>query len=678
MRRTSGKFRKVALALILMQACTLAFQFDTRAIAESLEAKSSIGFCSWVASTASSNVRELDNCLVELLDELSTIPQSDNSKTGSRLGWHSKVLHSPNDSVWIQVDLGQRLPLDCVALVPALGATQDDSGPGYGFPLRFRIEISDEEVFSRQELIVDLTDQDVANPRESPLIISASGKSGRFLRVTVTKPWPRREDWIVALGELLVFSNGRNVAITRPVQASTALTSLPAWDASNLTDGQSSLGPPVSRDASPTNGYLAVQEPQAKTTKWVQIDLGQPMPIDEVRLFPARPQDFADTPGNGFPVRFEVVASLSDSFDNRIALYDTGETDFVNPGDNLVTIPCGRQTACFIRVTAKQLYNRGEIWSFALSEMQVWSDGENVALGKSVTALDSFDEAKFPRWNPAFLVDGFNSKNRILDDLDWLKGLSRRHEIGIELASIHTQRALKVDQTIAFFAKLSAGILASAVLVVALFFWRGKIAKRLAVENLRRRIAADLHDEIGSNLSGIALLAEAARREGGPKHALEDFETIANVATKTHESLREIVWFIGPGKISLRELTIRMRETAPSILGGIDCEFTIPATLHHDDCPLEFTRNIWLIFKEVLHNIARHSHASQVTIGIAEPNNGFEMEICDNGCGFVEENIEPGNGLVNLRRRAAELRGTLQVKGAPGIGTIIHLHIPSL
>jgi hypothetical protein len=244
-----------------------------------------------------------------LLDELRTVPKTDHLTTSLKLGWHSKVLHSPNEIVWIQVDLGKQLPIDCVAFFPAHGAVQDDSGPGYGFPLRFRIEVSDEESFSRRELIVDLSDQDVANPRESPMIISASGESGRFLRVTVTKPWPRREDWIVALGELLVFSGGRNVAMTRPVQASNSLTSLPAWHTSNLTDGQSSLGPPVSREGSPTNGYLSVQEPQPDTTKWVQVDIGEPVPIDDVRLFPARPQDFADTPGNGFPVHFEVIAS---------------------------------------------------------------------------------------------------------------------------------------------------------------------------------------------------------------------------------------------------------------------------------------------------------------------------------------------------------------------------------
>jgi signal transduction histidine kinase len=432
----------------------------------------------------------------------------------------------------------------------------------------------------------------------------------------------------------------------------------------------------VAREPSPSNGYLAVQETRNELVKWVQVDLGRAVEIDAVRLFPSRPQDFADTPGNGFPVRFRVEAANDVTFADAMKLFDTGEQDFVNPGDNPVTIPADGQRARFVRVTATRLYNRGEINSFALAEMQVWSSGENIALGAAVTALDRFDDALYPRWQPEFLVDGFNSKNRILNDAEWIAGLARRRELTLQLVALDQHRARAADAALAFIAKVGVGTVGGVLLLAGALLWRARAAKQRAVEDLRRRIASDLHDEIGSNLGSIALLAEAARSEKDTTHAAEDFATIERVAARTHESLREIVWFISPGAVTRAELVARMRESAPALLGGIACEVTAPATLRDGECPLEFARNVWLIFKESLHNAARHSGASRVSIRVAEPAGGFELEIRDDGHGFIESEVEPGNGLINLRRRAADMHGTLRISSEPGRGTTVHLHLP--
>lgn len=623
----------------------------------------------------SGEVRTLEERRTRLLRELVRLPQSA-PPTGARLGWHTKMLRSPDESVWVQVDLGRRVPVDVIALVPAHGAALDASGAGYGFPVRFRVEVADDAAFVRREIVADHTAADVPNPRELPLVVSAGGRAARFVRVTVTKPRPRREDWVVALGELIVLSGGRNVAAARPVKSSNSLASLPAWAEANLTDGQSLLGPPVAREPSPSNGYLAGQEASADLVKWVQVDLGRAVPIEEVRLFPARPADFADTPGNGFPVRFRVEAASDATFTEAVKLFDTGEQDFVNPGDNPVTIPAAGPRVRFVRVTATRLHNRGTMNSFALAELQVWSGGKNVALGAGVTALDRFDDARFPRWQPEFLVDGFNSKNRILDDAEWLAGLARRRELLQQLATLEERRARAADAALAFFVKAGAGTVGGLLLIAGVLLWRARAAHHRAVEALRRRIAADLHDEIGSNLGSIALLAEAARREGGGGHAAEDFATIERVAARTHESLREIVWFISPRAVTRADLVARMRESAPALLGGIACEFSAPAALRESGCPLEFARNVWLIFKEALHNAARHSGAARVTIRVAEPDGGFELEVRDDGRGFIESEVEPGNGLLNLRRRAADLGGTLRSSSEPGRGTTVHLLIP--
>ncbi len=104
--------------------------------------------------------------------------------------------------------------------------------------------------------------------------------------------------------------------------------------------------------------------------------------MEAVRLFPTRPQDFADTPGIGFPVRFRVEAANDATFVDAVKVFETGEQGFVNPGDNPVTLPAEGKRARFVRVTVTRLYNRGQVNSFSLAEMQVWSGGENIALGK--------------------------------------------------------------------------------------------------------------------------------------------------------------------------------------------------------------------------------------------------------------------------------------------------------
>ena len=140
--------------------------------------------------------------------------------------------------------------------------------------------------------------------------------------------------------------------------------------------------------------------------------------------------------------------------------------------------------------------------------------------------------------------------------------------------------------------------------------------------------------------------------------------------------MREIVWFISPGALTRGELVARMHESSPLLLGGIAFDFDAPPEWRAGECPLEFARNVWLIFKESLHNVARHSGVRRVTIRVAEPDGGFELEVRDDGRGFIESDVEPGNGQINLRRRAADLRGTLRIGSPPGRGTTVHLSIP--
>ncbi|MEI9893296.1 MAG: discoidin domain-containing protein [Chthoniobacter sp.] len=225
--------------------------------------------------------------------------------------------------------------------------------------------------------------------------------------------------------------------------ASDAYNNAPTWEPANATDGQSVLGAAVEITPAPGNGWHARTARSADAEKWVQVDLGSDMPLDEVRLYPARPKDFPARRGFGFPPRFRVEASDDASFAQPVVLFDQTQTDYVNPAENPVVIPVRDVRARFIRVTATKLWERTNDFIFALAELEVYSGGRNVALGVPVTSLDGIEA---PSWSRRFLADGFNSQGRILEVETWLRGLSRRREIEHELGQLEAERGHRMTE----------------------------------------------------------------------------------------------------------------------------------------------------------------------------------------------------------------------------------------
>ncbi|HKI78036.1 MAG TPA: two-component regulator propeller domain-containing protein [Ignavibacteriaceae bacterium] len=208
--------------------------------------------------------------------------------------------------------------------------------------------------------------------------------------------------------------------------------------------------------------------------------------------------------------------------------------------------------------------------------------------------------------------------------------------------------------------------------------------KEIEKQNIRTKIASDLHDEIGSNLSSIGLLSSILidDSKSGKIKKINDLESInklldINSAAKSSaESIRDIVWFTNPMTDQLNSLVTRMTETAAMML----------RTFNHNIVPLEssFTerinpdikRNIYLIFKETLNNIIKHSKAEKVKIFIDKEQGNFILLIEDNGIGFDELSVKKGNGLKNLKTRSKQINGELKIFSTLGKGTRITLKVP--
>jgi ligand-binding sensor domain-containing protein/signal transduction histidine kinase len=219
------------------------------------------------------------------------------------------------------------------------------------------------------------------------------------------------------------------------------------------------------------------------------------------------------------------------------------------------------------------------------------------------------------------------------------------------------------------------GIVMVAIVSGAVSLHRYRLNHLLTLERVRTHLATDLHDDLGAGLAEIAILSEVAKRQELPR-IMELLDGIAGRARSLRESMTDIVWTVDPRSDCLADLVLRLRQIAFSMLESDECrvEFLAPR-----DEQLEMQlapavrRHVLLFFKEAATNVARHAGATAVRVEIEAAKGNFRMSIRDNGCGFDPRQAHAGHGLRSLQYRAGELRGTLQVQSALGMGTEIEL-----
>ncbi|MDB6133946.1 MAG: Two component regulator, sensor protein [Verrucomicrobiales bacterium] len=201
--------------------------------------------------------------------------------------------------------------------------------------------------------------------------------------------------------------------------------------------------------------------------------------------------------------------------------------------------------------------------------------------------------------------------------------------------------------------------------------------RRRELEQVRLRIAGDLHDELGSNLAGIVLLSRRVGRQSAiSERERGELGEISRIAVQTTQAARDIVWFINPSCDTPREMILRMRETAAILLTDIPYDFQAPEATDQESLPPEFRRHLFLAFKELLHNVVRHSGATRVEIAVHSINRVFSISVRDNGVGFDPETIQHSGGLKNAQLRLKRLHGELHVRSRPGGGSLIEFSAP--
>ncbi len=216
---------------------------------------------------------------------------------------------------------------------------------------------------------------------------------------------------------------------------------------------------------------------------------------------------------------------------------------------------------------------------------------------------------------------------------------------------------------------------AALLLLLSYGFYRARIRTILEVERLRQRIARDLHDDIGTNLSAIVLASEMAGHgeTAVSPPPLAAFDEIRTIALLTQEHMRDIVWMLNPTNDSVGFLVARMREDAARLLRNIPHTFRAPEGSSPVRIELGRKRNFFLVYKEALHNIVRHSGATAVDIEVTLTESDLAFSVRDNGKGFEPETVVHGNGIDSMVERARQLGAGLRIESGPGKGTRITL-----
>jgi len=294
-----------------------------------------------------------------------------------------------------------------------------------------------------------------------------------------------------------------------------------------------------------------------------------------------------------------------------------------------LVIPFHDEEAREIRITAARPWQVGDLRIQALSEIEIWSDGENLALGKSVLREREAAESTIDS-----LTDGYATDRKIINSALWLEQLNERGRLEKELEALEPKQMRMASESELNATWGSAVMLGLTFLIPVFIVERRRLKPRQQIDTLRKRIASDLHDDIGSNLGSISLIARTARKD--------------------------LVRLHGPEEVA---------EDLGEVDYSIDCESGRTAS----KLSLDAKRHLFLFFKEAIHNVLKHSKANQVHISLWDVDEKLALEIRDNGIGLPNDANQRPITVQKLNDRAKVLEGELVIDTGEDLGTTIRL-----
>ncbi len=239
-----------------------------------------------------------------------------------------------------------------------------------------------------------------------------------------------------------------------------------------------------------------------------------------------------------------------------------------------------------------------------------------------------------------------------------------------------------------WFQLLVVGILIGTGAVIQYVRARWKARHELELERLRkdeqdkvrRRVAEDFHDELGNKLTRISVLTEVlqAKLNGTAPEIGKIIGQMRENAAALYSGTKDILWSLHPESDNLYEILKRLSDFGTELFEETETEFSVQGleeeALNRYRLPMDYSRNLMMIFKEALHNALKHAHAPLVSMTIELAGNQMTIFLEDNGAGF-DQDAPPrkGQGLGNMQIRARRISAKLALKSAPEAGTTVVL-----
>ncbi len=585
-------------------------------------------------------------------------------KTG--LGFRGARIQAGDPSPTVVVDLGSVMPIDNLYLIPVQRDYAEDDGL---FPRNFTIEFSESEDFSNP-IVLYTTGTGAGyfpNTHGKPVRFIGHGHPARFIRIVVESGHSRGASEVFALSEIIAVSNQQPVSFGAKVSASGSLDIEGIWSASYLTDGSTPLGIWQSGTSSPNRGDLVEIRGEDVKVSW-SVQLGDSHPIDRIIVFP---YELTELVGCGIvpeqlqvEIEHEGVRETIGTWKNPLA-----GSSVTTP----IVIQTHRRSASKVILTGLQPLRTAGRQLQGLSEIQIWDGNQNLAAGRTVNRVSSTGSDSV-----LSLSDGFASSHQICTVEFWLNQLHERWSLERELESLHPVRQQMASDSELNATWGSAVMLGLTFLIPVVIVERRRLISRNQLDQLRKRIASDLHDDIGSNLGSISLIARTAKkdliRQHGPEDIAEDLGEVELIARESSLAMRDIVWLLERNQDSIGDLVQRMRETAGRLLREIDYTIECESNKTAARLSLDAKRHLFLFYKEAVHNIVKHSRAKQAVIRLWDDGDQLALEIRDNGVGLKDATLKP-SAVKKLEERARVLEGKLQIDSSTILGTVLRLTV---
>ncbi|NII27573.1 hypothetical protein HB364_20995 [Pseudoflavitalea sp. X16] len=297
------------------------------------------------------------------------------------------------------------------------------------------------------------------------------------------------------------------------------------------------------------------------------------------------------------------------------------------------------------------------------------SDQYDPAGNRFFYQLQGVDDAWHPIGNQHFIsFNGLSPGSYTLK----IKGNTGGGSGSINELTIHILVKQVFYRSIWFMLLVVAAIAAIAWLIV-----RYRIRQVKKIQYLRTRIASDLHDDVGSSLVRITVLADAGKRDVLTTDIAEQLGTISGISRGAISTMKDVVWSIDARNDTMDGMIQYMQEHLHNMLtpANIDFELNHTGITQQEKLTMEFRQHVYLIFKEAINNVVKHAGATRVQVELHKANGYFIMQIKDDGTGLREKKFNSGHGLYNMQLRAGRLKASFDIISDKGVTILLKVPV---